>query len=89
MTEIDSYIADIKDTHEKKALEDLRKTLHEFLPDALECISYGMPAFRVKGTCVAGFARFKNHLTFFPFSGTTLSSFTRELGALGFTYTKS
>lgn len=48
-----------------------------------------MPAFRVGKTCVAGFSKFKNHLSFFPFSGTTLKSFRDELDTLGFTYTKS
>lgn len=46
-----------------------------------------MPAFRVGTHCVAGFAAFKNHLSFFPFSGSVLSEFEKDLE--DFTYTKS
>ena len=79
MNPIDTYIADIESSSERATLEDLRQFLHTLLPTAEECISYGMPAFRVDSECVAGFARFKNHLSFFPFSGSTLSYFEEEL----------
>lgn len=49
MNEIDSYISDIKNPLERDALESLRKTLHELLPDAIECISYGIPTLKVGG----------------------------------------
>lgn len=89
MNPIDLYISNIENSHEQKALENLRSIIHEFLPTAEECISYGMPAFRVGRHCVAGFARYKDHLSFFPFSGTTLEDFRTELDSLGYTYTKS
>lgn len=79
MSEIDTYLENIDKSEERKALENLRKIILEILPDASECISYGMPAFRVGKECVAGFAKFKNHLSFFPFSGSTLSFFEKEL----------
>jgi uncharacterized protein YdhG (YjbR/CyaY superfamily) len=65
---IDLYIAHIENLGEREALEHLRKIIHEILPNAEECISYGMPAFRVDKNCVAGFSKFKKHLSFFPFS---------------------
>jgi uncharacterized protein YdhG (YjbR/CyaY superfamily) len=34
----------------------------ELVPGAEQCISYGMPAFKVQGKMVAGFAAFKKHL---------------------------
>lgn len=86
---IDTYIANIENPRERDSLENIRKILNDLLPDAVECISYGMPAFRVGKHCVAGFAKFQNHLSFFPFSGTTLTHFQDELDALGFTYRKS
>jgi uncharacterized protein YdhG (YjbR/CyaY superfamily) len=79
MSEIDTYIENIDNSEEKIALENLRKIILEALPDASECISYGMPAFRVGKHCVAGFAKFKHHLSFFPFSGSTISFFEKEL----------
>jgi uncharacterized protein YdhG (YjbR/CyaY superfamily) len=65
---IDLYLAHIENLTECEALEHLRKIIHEILPNAEECISYGMPAFRIKNECVAGFSKFKKHLSFFPFS---------------------
>lgn len=79
MNPIDTYINKIENSSERAGLENLRKIIHEILPNAQECISYNIPAFRANGECVAGFARFKNHLSFFPFSGNVLSHFEKEL----------
>lgn len=49
MNDIDFYIADIENPLEREALEDLRKSLHELLPGAVECISYGIPTLKVSG----------------------------------------
>ena len=56
------------------------------VPDAEECISYGLPAFRVQGKVVAGFAAFKNHLSYLPHSGSVLDELGDELA--GYTMTK-
>lgn len=79
MNTIDLYIADIENMSERSALENLRTTLHALLPWAVECISYGIPTLKVSGKWVAGFARFKNHLSFFPFSGTLFEYFPDEM----------
>jgi uncharacterized protein YdhG (YjbR/CyaY superfamily) len=50
-------------------------------------ISYRVPAFRVGGETVAGFAAFRNHLSYLPFSGSVLSQLANELE--GYTMTKS
>jgi hypothetical protein len=44
------------------------------VPGADQGISYGMPAFKVKGKAVAGFAAFKNHLSYMPHSGSVLAT---------------
>jgi uncharacterized protein YdhG (YjbR/CyaY superfamily) len=59
----------------------------EAAPGAEEGISYGMPAFRVGGEVVAGFAAFKDHLSCLPFSGSVLGQLRDELP--GYTMTKS
>ncbi len=79
MNEIDSYISGIENPLEQEALENLRKTLHELLPGAVECISYGIPTLKVGGKWVAGFGWFKNHLSFFPFSGSIFEYFPEEM----------
>ena len=76
---IDAYLATL--TGEKRAaLVKLRKLLRTLLPTAEECISYGIPAFRVDGTVVAGFAATKQGCSYFPFSGSTLGNLGAELG---------
>lgn len=47
-------------------------------PDAIELISYGIPAFKQKGY-LAGYAAFKNHCSLFAMSGTILDDFKGEL----------
>lgn len=46
-----------------------------------------MPAFRVEGKIVAGFAAFKSHLSYLPFSGSVLARLEDDLR--GYTMTKS
>ena len=50
--EVDEYLAAIAEP-KRGTLEQLRKTILEIVPDAEQCISYGMPAFRQerKGRC--------------------------------------
>lgn len=57
------------------------------LPDAVECFSYGMPAFRVDGRVVAGFQATARGGSFYPFSGSTLDALGDAL--TGFSRTKS
>ncbi len=61
------------------ALDRLRKTIRTIVPKAEECISYGIPAFRLDGTIVAGFTATKKGCSYFPFSGSTLRTLADEL----------
>jgi uncharacterized protein YdhG (YjbR/CyaY superfamily) len=65
----------------------LRQTILEIVPDAEQTISYGVPAFRLGGATVAGFAAFRNHLSYLPFSGSVLPELADELEQ--YTKTKS
>jgi uncharacterized protein YdhG (YjbR/CyaY superfamily) len=69
--DIDSYLATV-DEPKRTTLEELRRSILAVIPDAEQCISYGMPAFKVRGKTVAGFAAFKNHLSYLPHSGSVL-----------------
>ena len=77
-SEVDRYLASL-DQPKRGTLEALRRTILDILPEAEECISYGLPAFRVQGKVIAGFAAFKNHLSYLPHSGSVFSEFEREL----------
>jgi uncharacterized protein YdhG (YjbR/CyaY superfamily) len=83
--EIDEYL-DSLDEPTRAALERLRATIVELVPDAEQCISYGMPAFKVEGNVVAGFAAFKHHLSYLPHSGSVISQLAEETE--GYTKTK-
>lgn len=69
--EVDAYLAGLEEP-KRSTLEALRRSIRVVVPDAEEGISYGMPAFRVGGKVVAGFAAFKNHLAYLPHSGEVL-----------------
>ncbi len=76
--DIDSYLTGV-DEPKRSTLEHLRRDIHAALPDAEECISYGMPAFKVRGKTIAGFAAFKNHLSYLPHSGSVLPTLAAAL----------
>jgi len=61
---------------QRDTLSALRDTLRELLPDAVECISYNMPCFKVDGVAVAGFDGFKEHCSYFPHSGNVVGAIT-------------
>ncbi len=76
--DIDQYLAALDET-KRHTLEQLRATILDVVPTAEQCMSYDMPAFRVDGKVVAGFAAFKNHLSYFPHSGTVLPELADDL----------
>lgn len=76
--DIDTYLADL-DEPKRTTLQQLRQDILEVVPDAEECISYGMPAFKVRGKTVAGFAAFKNHLSYLPHSGSVLPALAADI----------
>jgi uncharacterized protein YdhG (YjbR/CyaY superfamily) len=84
--DVDEYLQGIEEP-KRSTLETLRRTILEVIPDAEQVISYRVPAFRVQGKTIAGFAAFKSHLSYLPFSGSVLPQFAEELA--GYTMTKS
>jgi uncharacterized protein YdhG (YjbR/CyaY superfamily) len=88
--EVDDYLASL-DEPKRSTLETLRRTILEIVPDAEQCISYSVPAFRLQGKVIAGFAAFKNHLSYLPHSGSVfpeigdqISQYKTSTGALQF-----
>ena len=76
--EITAYL-DTLDEPRRAALQMLRATILEVIPQAQQGLSYQLPAFRVDGKVVAGFAAFKNHLSYLPHSGSVLVELEDEL----------
>ncbi len=75
---VDEYLDSAPEPH-RSTLVELRATLRQILPDADEALSYGVPAFKVKGKAVAGYAHFKNHCSYFPHSGSVFPELADEL----------
>jgi uncharacterized protein YdhG (YjbR/CyaY superfamily) len=87
---VDAYLAALEEP-KRSTLQAVRAGIRPILPGAEECISYNMPAYRVNGTVVAGFAAFTNHLAYLPHSGQVLkqmdadlAGYTRTPGSLHF-----
>jgi uncharacterized protein YdhG (YjbR/CyaY superfamily) len=70
--EVDEYLANL-DEPKRTTLQQLRQTIRSIVPEAEESISYGMPAYRLRGKVIAGFAAFKNHLSYVPHSGSVFA----------------
>jgi len=84
--DVDEYLRRIEEP-KRSTLEALRRTILEIVPDAEQVISYRVPAFRIGGETVAGFAAFRDHLSYLPFSGSVLPDLADDLQ--GYTMTKS
>ena len=84
--EVDEYLRGL-DEPKRSTLEALRRSILEIVPDAEQVISYRVPAFRVSGKTIAGFAAFKDHVSYLPFSGSVLGQLADQLK--GYTMTKS
>ena len=84
--QIDQYLSDVEEP-KRATLQALRATILEVVPDAEQVLSYRVPAFRLRGGVIAGFAAFKDHLSYLPFSGSVLGALADELE--GYTMTKS
>jgi uncharacterized protein YdhG (YjbR/CyaY superfamily) len=78
MSKIDDYLATVSGER-RTALSKLRKTIRSMVPSAEECISYGMPAFRLEGAVVAGFRATAKGCSYYPFSGRTLQTLADDL----------
>lgn len=86
--DIDDYIARFPE-NVQQMLQQLRGAIREAAPEAIETISYQMPAYKLNGILVY-FAGYKNHIGFYPTSRgieafkTELSTFTWSKGTVQF-----
>lgn len=75
---IDDYL-DTLSPENRAALQKVRRAVHAAAPGAEECISYGMPAFRVDGKLIAGFKAATHHCSYYPMSGDTVATLKTDL----------
>ena len=62
---------------QRAALQQLRETILRAVPNAEECINYGVPAFRLNGKFLVAFGASAKHCAFYP--GAVVAAFHAEL----------
>ncbi len=77
---IDQYLAALV-PDKRAALQRLRRAIRAAVPRAQECISYGIPAFRLDGKMLVWFGASKNHCSFYP--GGVVAAHRDELEGYG------
>ena len=85
VADVETYLRGLEEP-KRGTLQTLRSTILEVLPDADRSSRTACPP-SGGGKTVAGFAAFKAHLSYLPFSGSVLTQLTDELQ--GYTMTKS
>lgn len=72
----------------RATIEELRRTIKAVAPDAVEEISYGLPAFRYQGRPLAYFGAWKNHCALYGLSADAhqekLSAYETSKGTIRF-----
>ena len=66
--DVEDYLARVP-LIQRKALEQLRRTIKSVAPDAVEVISYQIPTFKLNGRMLVSYAAFNEHCSFFPGAG--------------------
>lgn len=76
-TNVDEYILEFEN-ETRERLISIRKLILEIAPEAVESISYGMPAYKVNGKPLVYFAGYKSHIGFYA-TPTGHKAFEKEL----------
>jgi uncharacterized protein YdhG (YjbR/CyaY superfamily) len=76
---VDEYLAPLGQ-EKRAALQNLRRAIKAAAPEAEECISYRMPAYRIDGKMVVAFGAAANHCSFYAGS-TPIERYAGELEA--------
>jgi uncharacterized protein YdhG (YjbR/CyaY superfamily) len=72
----DAYLAALSD-EKRRALEKLRREIKAAAPKAEECMSYGLPGFRLNGSLLVSYGAAAKHCAFYP--GSIVREFAKEL----------
>jgi uncharacterized protein YdhG (YjbR/CyaY superfamily) len=72
----DNYLAAVS-ADKRRTLERLRKDIKAAAPKAEECISYGIPGFRLNGKLLVSYGAGAKHCAFYP--GSIVKEFEDEL----------
>jgi uncharacterized protein YdhG (YjbR/CyaY superfamily) len=76
---VDGYLRTLS-PDKRAALQKLRRTIRGITPKAVECVSYGVPGFRLDGKLLVSYAAAARHCSIFP-GAYPVAALERELGA--------
>ncbi|MNU94048.1 hypothetical protein D3C71_840010 [compost metagenome] len=76
-TTVDEYMLEFENETRERLIA-IRKLIQETAPEAVESISYGMPAYKVHGKPLVYFAGYKSHIGFYA-TPTGHEAFAKEL----------
>ncbi len=79
---VDDYLSKLPDD-QREILGDLRARVAELVPDAVETISYGMPALRLDGKFLISYAGWKKHCSVYPIDDGLLDRHAAAVGGYG------
>lgn len=75
---VDEYLATLPEDR-RAYMEALRRTIRAAAPEAVEVISYKMPAFKSHGRFLVSYDAYKRHYSLFPSSGPVIEACGDEL----------
>lgn len=75
---VEAYLAALPDD-QRAVMDQLRGIIREAAPEAVEQISYGMPAFKTHGRFLVSYAAFKRHFSLFPASQAIIDALGDEI----------
>ncbi len=78
---IDAYLAGLP-SDQRVALQSLRERIGAAAPEAVEAVSYGIPAFRYRGRPLVWYHAAKTHCALFP-TGAVIDAHRVELTGFG------
>ena len=79
-TSIDSYLAAVP-AEARASLQQVRDAIAAAVPDAVEAISYNMPAFKYGGRVLVYFAAWQRHCALYPADASAVDHFRQALAA--------
>jgi uncharacterized protein YdhG (YjbR/CyaY superfamily) len=78
MGEVSDYIAGL-DAPERDVMERIRARAVSLVPDAVEGVSYGMPALRYRDSPLLSIMKAKAHIGLYPYSPPVIEAVSSEL----------
>ena len=81
--DVEKYLSAVPEP-QQSTLRALRTTIKALLPLGEDAMSYGVPAVKLNGKAIAGYATAKNHCSYFPHSGQIIDDLSADLAQYNF-----